>query len=32
LAVVDTASPKTREKGRYYMMRLLELVPSTKLV
>jgi hypothetical protein len=32
LAVVYTASPATREKGRYYMMRLLELVPSAKLV
>lgn len=32
LAVVYTASPETREKGRYYMMRLLEMVPSAKLV
>jgi hypothetical protein len=32
LAVVYTANPETREKGRYYMMRLLELLPSAKLV
>jgi hypothetical protein len=32
LAVVYTASPETREKGRYFMMRLLELVPTAKLV
>ncbi len=32
LAVIYTASPETREKGRYYMMRLLEMVPSAKLV
>lgn len=32
LAVVYTANPATREKGKYYMHRLLELVPSAKLV
>jgi hypothetical protein len=32
LAVVYSANPATREKGRYYMMRLLELLPSAKLV
>jgi hypothetical protein len=32
LAVVYCANPDTREKGRYYMFRLLELVPSAKLV
>ena len=32
LAVVYTANPSTREKGRYYMHRLLELLPSAKLV
>jgi hypothetical protein len=32
LAVVYSATPKTREKGRYYMMRLLELVPTAKLI
>jgi len=32
LAVVYSANPATREKGKYYMMRLLELVPSAKLV
>jgi hypothetical protein len=32
LAVVYCANPATREKGRYYMYRLLELVPSAKLV
>lgn len=32
LAVVYSAAPETREKGRYYMMRLLELVPTAKLV
>lgn len=32
LAVVYSANPATREKGRYYMNRLLELVPSAKLV
>lgn len=32
LAVVHTANPATREKGRYYMHQLLELTPSAKLV
>ncbi len=32
LAVIYTANPATREKGKYYMMRLLELLPSAKLV
>jgi hypothetical protein len=32
LAVVYCANPDTREKGRYYMFRLLELIPSAKLV
>ena len=32
LAVVYSANPATREKGRYYMHRLLELLPSAKLV
>ena len=32
LAGVYSAHPATREKGRYYMHRLLELVPSAKLV
>lgn len=32
LAVVYSANPATREKGRYFMHRLLELVPSAKLV
>jgi hypothetical protein len=32
LAVVYTANPATREKGKYYMHRLLELLPSAKLV
>ena len=32
LAVVYSANPGTREKGRYYMNRLLELMPSAKLV
>lgn len=32
LAVVYSANPTTREKGRYYMLRLLELLPSAKLV
>jgi hypothetical protein len=32
LAVVYTAHPATREKGKYYMHRLLELLPSAKLV
>lgn len=32
LAVVYTANPKTREKGKYYMYRLLEMLPSAELV
>jgi hypothetical protein len=32
LAVVYTANQATREKGKYYMHRLLELLPSAKLV
>jgi hypothetical protein len=32
LAVVYAANSATREKGRFYMMQLLELVPSAKLV
>lgn len=32
LAVVYTANPGTRERGKYYMYRLLELLPSAKLV
>ena len=32
LAVVYSANPETREKGKYYMFRLLELLPSAKLV
>jgi hypothetical protein len=32
LAVVYSANPATREKGKYYMNRLLELMPSAKLV
>jgi hypothetical protein len=32
LAVVYTANPDTREKGKYYMYQLLELVPSAELV
>jgi hypothetical protein len=32
LAVVHSANPDTREKGKYYMFRLLELLPSAKLV
>jgi hypothetical protein len=32
LAVVYTANPLTREKGKYYMNRLLDLLPSAKLV
>ena len=32
LAVIYTANPATREKGKYYMIRLLELLPSAKLV
>lgn len=32
LAVVHTANPKTREKGKFYMYRLLEMLPSAELV
>ncbi|MBW8886838.1 MAG: hypothetical protein JF616_03680 [Fibrobacteres bacterium] len=32
LAVVYTANPDTREKGKYYMYRLLALLPSARLV
>ncbi|MDB5051423.1 MAG: hypothetical protein JWO30_4494 [Fibrobacteres bacterium] len=32
LAVVYSASPETREKGKYYMYQLLELLPSAELV
>ena len=32
LAVVYSANPATREKGKYFMFRLLELLPSAKLV
>jgi hypothetical protein len=32
LAVVYSANPVTRERGKYYMVRLLELLPSAKLV
>lgn len=32
LAVVYSANPGTREKGKYFMFRLLELLPSAKLV
>ena len=32
LAVVFSANPATREKGKYYMFRLLELMPSAKIV
>jgi hypothetical protein len=32
LAVVYTANPDTREKGKYYMYRLLAMLPSAKLV
>jgi len=32
LAVVYSANPESREKGRYYMYRLLELMPSAELV
>ena len=32
LAVVYSANPATREKGKYYMNQLLELLPSAKLV
>lgn len=32
LAVVYSANPKTREKGRYYMYRMLEMMPTAELV
>ncbi len=32
LAVVYSANPEHREKGRYYMYRLLEMLPSAELV
>jgi hypothetical protein len=32
LAVVYCANPKTREKGKFYMYRLLEMLPSAELV
>ncbi len=32
LAVVYSANPATREKGKYYMYQLLEMLPSAKLV
>lgn len=32
LAVVYSANPETREKGKYYMHRLLTLLPSAKLI
>ena len=32
LAVVYSANPETREKGKYYMYRLLAMLPSAKLV
>lgn len=32
LAVVYSANPKTREKGKFYMYRLLEMLPSAELV
>jgi hypothetical protein len=32
LAVVYSANPPTREKGKYYMYRLLEMMPSAELV
>jgi hypothetical protein len=32
LSVVYSANPETREKGKYYMFRLLELMPSAELV
>jgi len=31
LAVVYSANPKTREKGKYYMYRMLEMLPSAEL-
>lgn len=32
LAVIYTANPATREKGKHYMFRLLSLLPSAKIV
>lgn len=32
LAVVYSANPQTREKGKYYMYRLLAMLPSAKLI
>src|SRR4051812_25047035 len=32
LAVVYSANPETREKGRYYMYQLLTIMPSAKLI
>jgi hypothetical protein len=32
LAVVYSANPQTREKGKYYMYRMLEMMPSAELV
>ncbi len=32
LAVVYSANPQTREKGKYFMYRLLEMMPSAELV
>jgi hypothetical protein len=32
LAVVFSANPKTREKGKFYMYRMLEMLPSAELV
>ena len=32
LAVVYSANPGTREKGKYFMFRLLEMLPSAKLI
>jgi hypothetical protein len=32
LSVVYSADPATREKGKYYMYRLLEMLPSAKLI
>src|SRR4051812_7202292 len=31
LAVVYSANPKTREKGKFYMYRMLEMLPSAEL-
>jgi hypothetical protein len=32
LAVVYSANPETREKGKYYMFRLLAMIPTAKLI